>query len=501
VTVAVLAAMGCAPPSAPGPSDTEAPGEVEFLTVLAGSRAVTLAWVDPMEGDLANVLISGPGQSSPQSVSPQVQRYTAAGLTNGTTYEFTVRTVDQSGNASAGTTVSATPAVQRMVGGSGDDEAYSLALTSGGGSIVAGSSGSTDIPYLENHGQRDLYIVKFDSAGAVSWNRLYGGIAADEGYSVQQTADGGYVVAGYSDSGGGYFPGDFYVLKLDANGFRLSPGTWERTYGGSSIDRARAVQQTDDNGYIVAGSSSSTNIAGVTNNGSADCYVVKLDANGDVTWQKMYGGSGADYACSIRQTSDGGYILAGSSSSTNIAGLTNSGDADVYVVKLDASGSVSWQTMFGGSLPDYANCIEETSDGGYVLGGSTQTALNGWVDCLVAKLDETGAISWQRSFGGNSWSWDWASCIGQASDGGYLVAGRKAVQMQSGPTPLLCVMKLDGSGTVAWERTYGGFGPAQAESLVQTASGHCVVAGYGACVEIPGVTNNGGEDFYIVELD
>ena len=174
--------------------------------------------------------------------------------------------------------------------------------------------------------------------------------------------------------------------------------TWRKMYGGSGWDRASSIQQTSDGGYIVAGSSYSTDIPGVTNHGdlTQDCYIIKLDADGEVLWQNMFGGSEEESAYSIQQTSDGGYIVAGSSSSTDIPGVTNHGSSDFYIIKLDADGNVLWQNMYGGSDGDGAYSIQKTSDGGYIVGGSSLSTdipgviNHGYCDFYIIKLNALG---------------------------------------------------------------------------------------------------------------
>jgi len=279
---------------------------------------------------------------------------------------------------------------QKMEGGSGDDGANSIQQTRDGGYIVAGLSFSTDIPGVTNHGSADYYLLKLNAKGAVVWQKMYGGSGIDFAYSIQQTRDGGYIVAGHSSSTD--IPGvtihginDCYLLKLDANGAVV----WQKMYGGSGDDFAYSIQQTRDGGYIVAGYSSSTN---------KDYYLLKLDATGAVVWQKMYGGSFDDVAYSIQQTLDNGYIVAGYATSTNIPGVTNHGGSDYYLLKLDVNGAMVWQKMYGGSGDDEAYSIQQTSDGGYIVAGlSTSTDIpkvfnHGGEDYYLLKLDANGNL-------------------------------------------------------------------------------------------------------------
>jgi len=179
------------------------------------------------------------------------------------------------------------------------------------------------------------------------WERTYGGPNVEWGYSVQQTSDGGYIVAGYSGS----FPVfGIYLLKTNASGDTL----WTRTYGGLSWDQGNSVQQTSDGGYIVAGYTHSFGHA----NGWADVWLIKTNASGDTLWTRTYGGTNGDQGYSVQQTSDGGYIIAGWTNSFGAGGY------DVYLIKANASGDTLWTKTYGGTNDDYGNSVQQTSDGG-----------------------------------------------------------------------------------------------------------------------------------------
>ncbi|NPA41170.1 MAG: hypothetical protein GXO18_02745, partial [Aquificae bacterium] len=222
----------------------------------------------------------------------------------------------------------------------------------------------------------------------IQWAKVYGGGSSDGAYSIQQTSDGGYVVAGWTSSFGAGLA-DIWVLKLDANG----DVQWQKTYGGSDSDGAYSIQQTSDGGYVVAGWTWSFGA------GSADFWVLKLDANGDVQWQKTYGGGDSDEAYSIQQTSDGGYVVAGRTWSFG-TGLT-----DIWVLKLDANGDVQWRKTYGDSGPNEAYSIQQTSDGGYVVAGVTLSFGTGSADFWVLKLDANGDVQWQKTYGDGDLDW------------------------------------------------------------------------------------------------
>ena len=262
----------------------------------------------------------------------------------------------------------------------------------------------------------------------IEWQKSLGGTGFDYASSIQETSDGGYIVAGRSTSNDGDVTGnhggyDFWVVKLDINGNI----TWQKSLGGSNVDYAFSIQETSDNGYIVAGRSSSNDGDVTGNHGSDDFWIVKLDINGNITWEKSLGGTGTESALSIQQTLDGGYIVAGRSTSNDGDLTGNYGGYDIWIVKLDINANITWQKSLGGTGAEYANSIQETSDGGYIVAGYSQsndgdvTANNGSFDFWIIKLDVNGNITWEKSLGGSDF--DSAHSIHQTTDGGYIVAG------------------------------------------------------------------------------
>ncbi len=250
---------------------------------------------------------------------------------------------------------------------------------------------------------------------ATQWARTYGGGGWDSPSSIKQTTDGGFIVAGFTTSFGAG-SGNYWILKLDSNG----NVAWQKTYGWDGGDYAYSIQQTKDGGYIVAGRQPGN-----------DMWILKLDQTGNVAWQKTYGGTNSAEAYSIQQTIDGGYIAAG-------AVGDHSG-----VLKLDQLGNVSWQKTYVGIRPAVATSIQQTTDGGYIL--------TGWVgtiyvhdEMFIIKLDQSGNVSWQKTFGGYDIHCEAApNSIQQTNDGGYIAVGDAQI------------IKLDQSGNVSWQKTRG----------------------------------------------
>ncbi len=423
----------------------------------------------------------------------------------------------------------------KTYGGTANEVAYSIQQTSDEGYIVAGGTYSFGVGSPD---YSDFLVIKLDSIGVVEWANTYGGSSYDQAYSIQQTSDGGYIVAGYTDSfGAGSY--DCLIIKLDSIGVVL----WAKTYGGSSYDQVFSIQQTSDGGYIVAGytfsfgavlgSSNVGQIASLnagsinssTNGVYSDCLVIKLDSIGVVTWAKTYGGTGTDFAYSIQETSDGGYIVAGYTSSfgavlgsSNVgqiaslnAGSINSSQpvnySDCLVIKLDSIGVVTWAKTYGGTGTDFAYSIQETSDGGYIVAGYTNSFGAGSYDCLVIKLDSIGVVLWAKTYGeyGDD---EGAYSIQQTSDGGYIVAGGTNPFAEPVDSPNVgqiasfwttstnsstvvvysnfLIIKLDSIGVVSWAKTYGGSSYDITNSIQQTSDGGYIVTGgtnpFGAAV-------------------
>ena len=324
-----------------------------------------------------------------------------------------------------------------------NDVAYSVQQTSDGGYIVAG---------VRSHfvtAARDLLLMKTDANGNVQWAKTYGGPLWDFAHSVQQTSDGGYIAAGGSHVVGVNL-WDIFLVKTDANG-NLQ---WAKTYAyywGNHDDIAHSVQQTSDGGYIVAG---------VT---AGDFFLMKTDANGNVQWAKTYGGTGWDGAYSVQQTSDGGYIVAGYTRSFGAGG------ADFFVVKTDANGNLEWAKTYGGIDWDYAFSVQQTSDGGYIIAGRTYSFGAGLDDIILIKTDANGNLEWAKTYGGTDF--DYAYSVQQTSGGGYIVAGYTESFATGGG---IFLIKTDEFGNVQWAKTYGGN---RAYSVQQTSDGGYIVAG------------------------
>ncbi|ARU63627.1 hypothetical protein CBW65_23375 [Tumebacillus avium] len=247
----------------------------------------------------------------------------------------------------------------------------SVNKTADGGFIVSGNlyvAGASD----------NVFLMKTDAGGNSIWEKNFGGAKTDiagESGSVQQTTDGGYVVVGttwtYSNE---LYNSNVYLIRTDANGNQK----WYKTYGSTKTDMGYSVQQTSDGGFIIGGRYEYST--------DGDAYLVKTDMLGNLTWQRTYGGTGSDYGYTAEQTADGGYILGGYYSFSTT-------DFDMYAVKTDAYGALQWQQSYGGALGELANSIHQTSDGGYILGGYTETFAQTNRDYYLVRLGYPTALT------------------------------------------------------------------------------------------------------------
>ena len=283
-------------------------------------------------------------------------------------------------------------------GGSLHDSARSAKQTADGGYILAGETWSYGA------GTFDFWLVKTDENGNEEWNQTYGGSEHDRAYSVQQTTDGGYIVAGWTCSYGAGNE-DFWLVRTDENGNE----EWNQTYGGGSYDKAFSVQRTLDEGFIVAGVTRSYGA------GFADFWLVKTDEYGNEEWNQTYGGTYHEGAYSVQQTTDGGYIVAGYTESYG------AGFDDIWLVKTDENGNEEWNQAYGGSEQDRAYSVQQTLDGGYIIAGMSSSYGAGEYDFWLVKTDENGNEEWNQNYGGTNSNG--ARSVQQTSDEGYIVTG------------------------------------------------------------------------------
>ena len=238
------------------------------------------------------------------------------------------------------------------------------------------------------------------------WSRTYGGEGEDRCTSVLQASSGDYILGGVTWSYG-VGGGDFWLVKTSMNGDSI----WSRTFGGVGWDECTSIQQTSDGGYILGGWVSSEDPGDV----DFDCWLVKTNAQGDSLWRRAYGGNNGESCYSVQQTTDGGYILGGTTTSYG------AGSNDFWLVRVSSNGGRMWSQAFGGSSVDFCESVQQTADGGYILGGWTYSFGAGASDFWLVKTDTNGEEEWNRTFGGSGY--DYCSSVQQIPDGGYILGG------------------------------------------------------------------------------
>jgi len=408
------------------------------------------------------------------------------------------------------TTSAQTPSIEwiKSFGGTNNDNGVSAKQTTDGGYIIIGNTYSNDGDITDPPSYVDFWILKLSSTGVIEWQKTLGSSNTDSAYDIEQTTDGGYVFVGTVGNSNGDVIGTYgeqiWVVKLNAVGTI----SWQKTLGGTYEEKGYCIQQTADEGYVIAGSSNS-NDGGVTgNHGFIDAWIVKLNSTGTLQWQKSYGGTEFDEAYSIKQTSDGGYIVAAYTGSNN-GNVTNfHGVYDAWILKLNPSGTLVWQKTIGGSGQDRIDKIELTNDGGYILSGGTGsyngdvTGQHGGYDAWVVKMNSSGTIQWQKTIGGTSG--DVAKGIIQTSDGGYAVVGNTV----SNDGDIIgnhingdgWAFKLNSTGTIQWQKYFEGTGIDTMNSIRQTTDGGFILTGTSSSSTIEGTTNKGSDDFLVTKL-
>jgi hypothetical protein len=383
---------------------------------------------------------------------------------------------------------------------SGEDLIQKIRKTNDGGYIVVGTTGSNNTDVSGNHGLMDIWVVKLNSSGVIQWQKCYGGSYDEYGSDIQQTMDGGYIVCGGASSidgdiagsgfhGSQYSAYDIFVFKITSSGVIQ----WKKCLGGSGTEGANAIKQTSDGGYIVAGSTNTNNNGDVTgynpNNSyyESDAWVVKLTSSGNIDWKKCYGDDNGDNFNSVEILNDGSFYFSGTTGSYQTFG--NHGGYDFWVVKTDGLGNIQWQKFYGGSAGDFGNSLKITPDQGFVFTGETYS-YNGDVlgsnnidnndsDVWFFRADNLGNIIWQNSLGGTIREAGYDVVV--TADGGFAVTGytnsfNGDVSYNYGSKDFW-IVKLNSAGNKIWEKCYGGVADDVSNSIVETADGGFVLAG------------------------
>lgn len=406
----------------------------------------------------------------------------------------------------------------KTFGGSEDDTAIAVIEAGDGNYIVLGTTASTDGDITDKATvENDFWLLKLDPEGTILWSKTYGGSGEDIAQSIVQTADGGYAVAGYSQSSDGdasHNEGfhDNWLLKLDAQGTIQ----WENSFGFAGHDHAYDLLQTADGGYFLSGFLDVTASGGDGNAGKSaealhgvgEFWAIKTDASGNLQWSRYYGGTNNDRAYSVVQANDGGFVMSGFSESEDFDISGSKGSYDFWVIKLTAMGDLAWEHSFGGTGIEESHSIAITADNNYIITGHTYSTDGdveenyGNSDVWVIKIDDNGTLLWSKNYGGDQF--DLANSIAGTRDGGFVISGTSRshtgdVSENSGENDIW-VFGTDASGRLQWESTFGGTGIDLGTDAIQTAEESILIVGETESNDYDITTNHGKKDLIIIKL-
>ena len=389
----------------------------------------------------------------------------------------------------------------KCYGGTGDEIFNNTIITPDKGHISAGYNNDKNGDVTINHGNTDAWIVKTSETGKIQWQRSYGGSEYDDASDIKNTNDGGYIFAGSTgsydgDVTGQHGSGDVWVVKINSEGIIQ----WEKCFGGSTAEGGKSIEVTKDGGYIIGGVTSSSDgdvsgYHGLMGQGNApDIWIIKIDSVGNLLWEQCYGGEDYDNINELLTTNDGGYLILGVTSSIDGEVIGNHGGVDAWLLKIDSIGNIEWQKCYGGSDLDNLNSIYITKDNSYILAGTTSSN-NGDVsgnhggrgsDAWIVKIDSSGSIQWQKCFGGTKD--DNANKAIQTNDGGYIFIGNTVStdgDLDSIYIGNAWIVKIDSSGSIQWQKCFGGSGQNIVKSLELLFDGGYLFSG--------GVDTNDGD--------
>jgi hypothetical protein len=405
----------------------------------------------------------------------------------------------------------------KTFGGSLEDYAQSVTQTSDGNLVVLGTSASIDGTVTDKtNTDYDYWLMKLDPQGNVLWSKTYGGSREDIGQKVVETSDGGFAIAGYSQSSDGDASAnqgfhDNWLLRLDSQGNIL----WEKSYGYAGHDHAYSLIQTNDGGFFMTGFLDVTASGGEGNqrnsnsnrHGIGEFWCHKLDAHGNIQWRRYFGGSNNDRSYGVVQANDGGFVVTGFSESNDFDITNNHGSYDYWVIKLDVQGNLLWEKSFGGSEVDQSRAIVKTADNSYIIAGNSFSSdgdidINlGSSDFWLIKINDSGELLWSKNYGGSNF--DYATAINKTSNGfiisGYSQSSNNQLSNNYGDNDYW-VIKIDNQGNLLWQKSFGGSGFDLAFDAIETFNNHIIVVGETESNDYDIVNNRGIKDVLIINI-
>jgi len=352
---------------------------------------------------------------------------------------------------------------ERAYGGTQNEDLNTIVAASDGGYILGGSTESHNGDVQSGNFQsRDIWIIKIDTEGEIQWEKTYGGTLRDTFCVVNPLADGGYIIGAISKSNDGDVQSgnlgrnDVWIFKIDS----LRNIVWEQSYGGDHEDMIKSIESRTDGGYVFAGNTRSGRAAiHYGDGGRHDYWIVKVDDDGLMEWERTYGSEHNEILGSFCKSPEGGYLLCGYRKPLY-------DDEELWIVKVDLNGNVEWEKTFGGSMYDNVLSAICNSTGDFVLGGITvsndgdiQSGNHGGLDIWMIKIGSDGKLLWEKTFGGSGD--DNLYSITNDSKGGLLLGGATYsndgdVQSGNHGDFDFWIVNLDTSGEILWEKTFGG---------------------------------------------
>lgn len=406
---------------------------------------------------------------------------------------------------------------QKGLSGSQTDFATCIILTTDGGYVSIGDTYSSDGNFTANHGSTDGWVSKFDANGITQWEKVLGGSSMDNFLSIIQTSDGGYIIVGRTYSNDGDISGfhdspnttDCWVIKLN----NLGNIQWQKSLGGKGSDLGRSVLETSNGGFMICGSTTSFDGDVSANHGTgstSDYWVINLDANGTIIWEKTYGGSNEDQSFSMSKTIDGGFVIAGMENSTGGDVTIHNGLSfafNCWVIKINSIGVLQWDKSYLLSSYTAPSCIKQTSDNGFIMSGRSgmvgnQTTFDG----LIIKIDSIGNLQWQKSCGGTQQD-DLISVV-EVGNGEYVASGVTHsndgdITNYLGGTSDCWLLRFDLNGNIVWKKTYGGSDEDGMSVIQKTNDNSFIAAGYSSSIDFDVTTNsnNSSVNTWIVKFN
>lgn len=391
-------------------SDSNTIPEIHFVKTLGGSK-----------NDVAQVIINTNDEGYAVLGHTQSSDFDIKNKTNDS-YDFWFLKFDSDNNLEW----------SKTFGGSDDDRGRDAIQTNDNGFLITGFSRSSDGDVSSNQGNYDFWTLKLDATGTIIWEKSFGFSGSDQAYVVKETTDNGFLLGGSLDvsaSGGQgnsksrHAGGDFWLIKIDENGAKL----WSRYFGGLFTDTLYDIEETNNGDYLLVGSSDSSDTDITNNIGDYDFWIVKLDKEGNKIWEKNYGGTQPDEAYTITKTADNQFLIAGNSRSADVNVSQNRGSSDIWLIKINGDGDLIWEKSYGGSNFEIANKIIKGNQGNFYLTGSSRSLdfdvskNEGNKDIWIIKINENGNLIWEKSIGGSEL--DEANGIIETSNNGIIIVG------------------------------------------------------------------------------